>query len=411
MKTDVLIIGGGPIGLAAALALGGSALHTPLNVMLIDARDPRAFAALGNDTRGTAITRATQSMLKALGVWQDIQPHAGEMRFITVTDGQGNFDQRPTLLSFTTDETSKAAASIVENRHIAAALMAAIERSPAITLCANTAIAAITTSHGLATVTTSDNNTIRATLVLAADGKNSKTRQLLNVQTKGHDYNQTALGFSISHAFAHGGQAEEHFSSDGVFAFLPLPENRASIVWGTTPPEASRLMALREIDFISELLQKLGPRLGELALASPRNAYPLVAQIAESFIAPRVALVGDAAHAIHPLAGLGLNLGYKDVAALADCVASAFSRGDDIGGLAVLENYQSLRRFDTLSTALAMETMNTLFSNDIPWLRDLRKAGMKLIDQLPPVKASLMKQAAGQSTFNLPRLMQGLLPG
>ena len=410
MKTDVLIIGGGPNGLAAALALGGATLRSPLNVTIIDARNPRSFAASGSDTRGTAITRATQSMLTALGIWKDLEPHAQEMRDVMVTDGVGSFGQRPTLLAFTTDDDSKAAASIVENRHIASALMAAIDRSPAITLIADTAIAHIATDRGLAAVTTTGGEIIRAGLVVAADGKNSRTRELLGIKVHGHAYQQTALGFSISHQLPHNGQAQEHFSPDGVFALLPLPDNRSSVVWGTSPAEAKRLMAMGEPEFLIELDQKLGPQLGTLALASPRSAYPLALQIADQFIAPRVALIGDAAHAIHPLAGLGLNLGYKDVAALADTVAAAFLRGDDIGGAAVLEEYQRNRRFDAWATAAAMEAMNTLFSNNLLFLRDLRKTGLKLVDQWPMAKSFLMREASGEAQ-NLPRLMQGLLPG
>ena len=410
MKTDVLIIGAGPNGLAAALALGGSTLRSPLNVTVIDGRNPRAFAAQDHDTRGTAITRATQSMLTALGIWKDLESHAQEMRDVIVTDDVGSFGQRPTLLSFATDDNSKAAASIVENRHIASALMAAIDRSLAVTLIADTAIAQIATDRGLAEVTTSGGEMIRASLVVAADGKNSRTRELLGIKVHGHAYQQTALGFSISHQFPHAGQAQEHFSPDGVFALLPLPGNRSSIVWGTSPAEAERLMALGEPDFLLALDHKLGARLGTLALASPRSAYPLALQIADQFTAPRVALIGDAAHAIHPLAGLGLNLGYKDVAALADTVAAAFLRGDDIGGAAVLEEYQRNRRFDTWATAAAMEAMNTLFSNNLLFLRDLRKTGLKLVDQWPMAKSFLMREASGEAQ-NLPRLMQGLLPG
>ena len=410
MKTDVLIIGAGPNGLAAALALGGATLRSPLNVIVIDVRNPRTFAAGGHDTRGTAITRTTQSMLAALGLWQDLAPHAEEMRDIIVTDGVGGFAQRPALLSFATDDNRRAAASIIENRHIARALMAAVDRSPAITVLPETAIDEIKTDRGLAEVTTGNGEVIRASLVVAADGKASKTRALAGIKVQGHAYQQTALGFSISHQFPHNGQAQEHFSPDGVFAFLPLPENRASIVWGTSPDESGRLMDLGEADFLLELCHKLGSKLGSLALESPRSAYPLTLQIAEQFIAPRLALIGDAAHAIHPLAGLGLNLGYKDVASLADTVAAAFLRGDDIGGAAVLEEYQRNRRFDTFATAAAMEAMNALFSNNLPLLRGARKTGLKLIDQWPLAKSVLMREASGEA-LDLPRLMQGLLPG
>ena len=409
MKTDVLVIGGGPNGLAASLALGGAALRSPLNIIVIDASDPRAFALQGHDTRGTAITRSTQSMLQALGVWPALAPHAEEMRHITVTDGKSDFASRPTLLSFATDPGERAAASIVENRHIAKALLAAVEQSPCIRLMPFTTITNLKTQPGLAKAVTSTGETISASLIIAADGKSSTTRQSLGIKTMGHSYGQTALSFAVSHANAHAGTAKEHFSEDGVFAFLPLPGNYASIVWGTSPAKAAELLALSEAEFTLALGTKLGPGLGEIKLEGKRVAYPLSLQIAERFIAARTALVGDAAHAIHPLAGLGLNLGYKDVAALADCVADAFARGEDIGGAATLERYERMRRFDTLATAIAMEAMNLLFVNDMPIAREIRKFGLQAVNQLALAKSLLMKEAAGE-VGNLPNLMQGLLP-
>ncbi len=204
--------------------------------------------------------------------------------------------------------------------------------------------------------------------------------------------------------------AEEHFSADGVFAVLPLVNQRCSIVWGTSPERAAELMAQDEETFDLSLQEQMGDRLGSVSLQGKRAAYPLSMQLATSFIAPRVALLGDAAHAIHPLAGLGLNLGFKDAAALADCVAAAFARGDDIGSEAVLEKYQAQRRFDTVLTSWAMDAMNGLFVNDNPMLKTMRSAGLKIIDQVPALKSILMQQAGGMSQNN-PRLLQGLLPG
>lgn len=409
MKFDSIIIGGGPNGLAAALALGGGSLTRPLNVLVLDARDPRAFALANHDTRGTAITLATQAMLNALGVWGEIAPHAQEMRDIIVTDGNGPHAARPTLLSFATEENAASAAAIVENRYIARALITALDKSPTISLKSNTSLKRIINGSGSITIETEQGETFKASLLIGADGRNSLVRQSAGIGTKGHGYAQTALSFSISHQHPHDGMAEEHFSPSGVFAVLPLVGNNASIVWGESPEEANRLMQLDDVTFVQELSLRMGPRLGQLQLQGKRTAYPLSLQIAESFVGMRTALIGDAAHAVHPLAGLGLNLGYKDAAALADCVTEAFARGEDIGGTAVLDRYERWRRFEVTTTAFGLDGMNWLFANDSPLLKPARAAGMRIVNRLPLAKKILMDEASGQ-TGELPRLMQGLLP-
>lgn len=409
MKFDIIIIGGGPNGLAAALALGGSTLVQPLRVLVLDARDPRAFALANHDSRGTAITRATQIMLAALGVWADIAPHAQEMRDIIVTDGNGTHANRTTLLSFATEENAASAAAIVENRYIARALITALDKAPAITMKPDISVARITTTSGSVTVETEAGELFTSPLLIGADGRNSFVRKNAGIGTKGHGYAQTALSFSISHQHPHNGMAEEHFSPTGVFAVLPLVGNNASIVWGESPDEAERLMRLGDEAFVAELSHRMGPRLGQLHVQGKKTAYPLSLQIAEYFVGARMALIGDAAHAVHPLAGLGLNLGYKDAAALADCVAAAFARGEDIGGSAVLERYQRWRRFEITATAFGLDGLNWLFANDNPLLKPARAAGLRIVDRLPLAKKMFMDEAAGQ-TGELPRLMQGLLP-
>ena len=406
-KADVIILGGGPNGLSLALALGGRKLPQPFHVKVLDARDPHQIP---NDSRGTAITRATQNMFQALGVWEGLIPHSADMRDVIVTNGQGSHQGRPSLLSFTTDGEKKAAAAIVENGHLNAALLHEVVASPNIELEGGFVFSELLTTSGKVSITAKDGRQVSAGLLVAADGRNSAVRQHLGIKVIKQDYGQTALSFAIGHTIPHHNVAEEHFSPDGVFAVLPLPGNRSSIVWGTTPEEASRLMALDSIDFTNELQTRMGDRMGEITMEGNRGAYPLVMQIADSFIAPRVALLGDAAHAIHPLAGLGLNLGFKDAAALADCLVQAASRGEDIGGVAVLERYQTARRFDTTMTSYAMDAMNAVFVNNNPLLSSLRSAGLKLVDQLNPAKSFLMQQASGLSENN-PRLMRGLLPG
>jgi 2-octaprenyl-6-methoxyphenol hydroxylase len=224
------------------------------------------------------------------------------------------------------------------------------------------------------------------------------------------EYGQTALSFSIRHSLPHGDTAEEHFSPDGVFAVLPLRDNRSSVVWGTTPEEAARLMALPDGSFDAELQARMGQRLGTVGLDGKRGSYPLVRQLAERFVGERVALVGDAAHAIHPLAGLGLNLGFKDAAVLADVISEALSRGEDFGGSACLERYETARRAEVQFTSMAMDGLNALFVNDNPLLKRMRGFGLRAVDEMAPVKSVLMQQASGLSQNN-PRLMRGLLPG
>jgi 2-octaprenyl-6-methoxyphenol hydroxylase len=407
MKHDVIILGSGPNGLATALALGGSTLLRPLRVLVLDARNP------GNapvDTRGTALTQATLAMFKALGVAQKLTGHLAEMRDVIVTDGAGVQQDRPRLLNFFTGDGAKAAASLVENSILNNALLAAVENSPSIELKGGFSFSKLDTSPARVVVSAVSGEDHAASLLIAADGRNSPVRQALGLTVTKHDYGQTALGFSIVHTLPHDFIAEEHFSADGVFAVLPLAGQSCSIVWGTSPAEADRLMALDEAAFNEVLQGRMGLRLGEVKVSGRRLAYPLVMQIAHQFVAPRVALLGDAAHAIHPLAGLGLNLGFKDAAYLADCVAEEFARGGDIGSLAVLDRYQTSRRFETVATSLAMDAMNGLFANNNPVLKMVRRVGLQVVDKLPFAKATIMASAAGQSQDN-PRLMQGLLPG
>lgn len=406
-RFDAMIVGGGPNGLALALALGGPQASPPARILVVDARDPRSFALAGSDTRGSALTRATQNLFRGLGCWDSLKDHVAEMRHIIVTDGEGNHDQRPALLSFVTADTGSAAAVITENRWISAALMAAVDRSPGIELRANAVITGVSRRAGHVELLFADGGMASAPLLVGADGRNSFVRNDLGIAVHGHDDQQVALTFSVSHDLPHGLRAEEHFSATGVFALLPLPGNRSSIVWGTSPDEARRLMALADAAFEDALNARAGSHLGRIRLEGVRQAYPLKRQAATAITGPRTALVGDAAHIIHPLAGLGLNLGFKDVAALADCVADALLRGEDIGSPGVLERYERWRRFDIISTIAAMEGMNALFVNDWPFLSHLRQAGLRLVDKLPPVKSALMDEAAGMSG-TLPRLMRGI---
>jgi len=389
-----------------ALALGSASLQSPIEVLLVDAGDPRSFATKGHDTRGTALTRATQSLFKAIGCFEDLKDHLAEMRDVIVTDGTGGHQSRPVLLAFTTGQNQKPAAAIAENHHIAQSLVSAAGRSPAITLWSGTTVSTVDRTSGFAKLSFTDGRVAKAPILIGADGRNSFVRQEAGIAVTDHDDGQAALTFAVAHEFAHHNRAEEHFSPDGVFAVLPLPGDRSSIVWGASHFEVARLKALAEPLFEDELNARVGSHLGRLRVEGAKQSFPLKRQAALAITAMRTALIGDAAHTIHPLAGLGLNLGFKDVAILADCIFVAMARGEDPGGTAVLQRYEQWRRFDIVSTIAAMEGMNALFVNDWPVLRSLRQAGLRAVDALPTLKNAIMAEASGLNGA-VPRLMRG----
>jgi 2-octaprenyl-6-methoxyphenol hydroxylase len=406
MTFDAIIIGAGLNGLATALALGGPTLRRPARLALVDFQNPQALSSKARDTRGSAVTPATKTMLTTLGVWPAAAPHAQEMRHIIVTDGQTKSQERPALLSFAIPENNQAA-SIVENHALFAAMLHAVETSPHITTYYGRKVSGFCFGPGLAKVSVDDGDEIKAQLVIGADGRNSRAREAAGLKVWSRSYGQSGITFTIGHEHPHGGRAEEHFTSDGVLAVLPLPGDRSSIVWAQSEASARDMMALDDAAFLTAFTARLGSHLGTITLAGPRAAYPLTLQIADAFVAPRLALVGDAAHVIHPLAGLGLNLGFKDAAALSDCVSDALALGQDIGSAAVLENYMRMRRFDTMRTSVGLDGMNFLFANDNPLLKLTRDTGLKLINRMPVIKDLLMSEAAG-TTGTPPRLMRGL---
>lgn len=404
---DIVVIGAALNGLAAALALAGRRVRRPLNVAVVDARDPQDFVSNAFDGRASAISQAARRMFEALGVWDLVADHAQAMTEIIVTDSAAPAAPRPVLLQFgEEDMTGGPSAHMIENRFLYGAMLEEARQAPCIRFCTGRPVERFTFGPGLAAVQLADGSTLRASLIVAADGRNSPAREAAGLRLVGWPYDQMGLVATVEHELPHNGRAEEHFTPSGPFAILPLPGNRSSLVWSERTEAAQSLLALSPEAFEDELKLRFGTHLGAVRMISGRHGYPLAMYVASTFTAPRLALVGDAAHVLHPLAGLGFNLGLRDVAALADCIHDAASLGLDIGNEAVLDRYTQWRRFDTVATGAAMDGMNRLFANTNPVLTLLRRAGLMAVNRIGFMKPMFVAQAAGL-TGNQPRLLRG----
>ena len=401
MRNGIVICRGAFAGLGLALALRRG-LGDAVDVTVAD---PALATRPSRDPRASAIVAAGRRMFEALGAWDAVAADAQPILDMIVTDSKLHDATRPSLLTFAGDVApGEPFAHMVENRALIDALVARCE-AEGVTLRA-AAVSATTPVDGGIAVSLSTGETIEAALLVAADGARSKLRERAGIATHGWDYDQSGIVVSVEHERDHEGRAEEHFLPAGPFAILPLKGKRSSLVWTETRAEAARIVALSGNDFHAELETRFGFHLGELrALDAPR-AFPLGYFVARSFIAERLALIGDAAHVIHPIAGQGLNLGLKDAAALAEAVVDAARLGLDIGQHDVLERYQRWRRFDTMAMGVATNALNMMFSNDLMPLRMIRDVGLGLVDRLPPLKSAFIKQAAGLSG-DVPRLLKG----
>ena len=397
-----IVIGGGAFaGLALALALR-QGLGPDLAITVAD---PALGTRPSRDPRATAIVAACRRLFETLGVWNAVADGAQPILDMVVTDSKLEDATRPTFLTFSGHvEPGEPFAHMVENRYLIDAL---VERAAAegIDLRSIAVSDFAARSDGI-DVTLSDGSCIEASLLVAADGARSKLRERAGIATHGWDYDQSGIVVTVSHERDHHGRAEEHFLPAGPFAVLPLSGKRSSLVWTEKRNEAARILGLGEEEFHGELERRFGLHLGEVrALDTPR-AFPLGYFVARSFIGERLALVGDAAHVIHPIAGQGLNMGLKDVAALAEVVVDAARLGIDPGQADVLERYQRWRRFDTMAMGMATNTLNFLFSNESTLLRTVRDIGLGLVDRAPPLKGMFIRQAAGLSG-EIPRLLKG----
>jgi 2-octaprenyl-6-methoxyphenol hydroxylase len=399
-KIDILVAGGGFAGLALAIALrqgsGGA-----LSVALADPAMDRASA----DPRASAIAAAARRLFETIGVWDAIAAGAQPILDMVVTDSRVENAMRPTFLTFDGEiAPGEPFAHMIENGPMTAALLDKA-RAEGVDL---RPVAVTKFRHEPARVAAalSDSATLSARLLAAADGARSAIREQAGIASVGWDYDQAGIVTTIAHERDHHGRAEEHFLPAGPFAILPLKGRRSSIVWTEAKAEAARLVALSDADFLAELEKRFGLHLGDLALAGPRRAYPLGLHVARSFIAERIALVGDAAHVIHPIAGQGLNMGLRDVAALAESVIDGARLGIDVGAHSVLERYQRWRRFDTMAMGVATDGLNRLFSNNSDVLRLVRDMGLGIVDRMPNLKDFFIREAAGL-TGDVPKLLKG----
>ena len=399
---DVLVAGAGYVGLTTAVAIKQAAPH--LSVTIVDAAPEGVWE---KDGRASAIAAAAIRMLTQLQIWPQIESEAQPITEMIVTDSKTGDAVRPVFLTFGGEaRPGEPFAHMTPN----VALNGALRRRAAelgIAIRQGVAVSGISESVGHVDVRLSDETALAARLLVACDGVKSAIRDMAGIRTLHWDYGQSGIVATVAHERPHEGRAEEHFLPSGPFAILPLKGNRSSLVWTEPTREAERLVASDDMVFELELEQRFGHRLGALTVEGPRKAFPLGLTLAREFVKPRIALAGDAAHGIHPIAGQGLNLGFKDVAALAETVVDAERRGLDIGALDVLEGYQRWRRFDTLQMGVTTDVLNRLFSNDNSVLRMARSFGLSLVDRAPALKDFFIGQAAGLTKGPSPRLLRG----
>ena len=401
----MVIAGGGPVGRTLALAL--VRLAPPgFRVALVDA-EPAEVKGSNEDARALALSAATKNLFAALDLWPLLAPKAQPIETIEITDSPLNAALRPHFLGFDDElKADCAGAVMVEHGELQRVLAAAVANESAIERHSSDSVTAFDSDAFGVAVKLASGETIEARLLVAADGKRSQLRERAGIKCVGWSYPQLGIVTTVAHARPHHGKAVQHFLPSGPFAILPLTGNRSSIVWTEENERGRAIMATDEGRFLDELTKRFGLRLGAVSLVGPRQFFPLDMQIARSFVADRLALIGDAAHVVHPLAGQGLNIGMRDVAALAETVVEATRLGLDIGAAPQLQRYERWRRFDSAFSAAVMDGLNRLFSNDSAPLRSLRDLGLGLVDRAPPLKRFLVREAAGR-TGTVPALLTG----
>lgn len=397
-QADCIIVGGGMVGLSLAIALA----QAQARVAVIEKDNLVAHLLPSFDGRVSAISLGSERVLKAIGAWDYMQPHAQPILDIRVADGDSlahvHYNHR--------DIGEEPMGNMVENRHIRMALTkCAEELADGLTLLAPANIQAISRDDYRAEVTLENGEVWHAPLLIAADGKRSRIREEAGIKTIETGYRQTAIVCTIEHELPHEGLALERFLPAGPFAALPMQGNRSALVW-TEPEElAPAMLALADEAFNTEIGKRLGDYLGEFKVVGKRFSYPLHLILATRYIDKRLAIIGDAAHAIHPIAGQGVNVGFRDVAVLTELIADGLRAGLDIGSQHLLEHYQRWRRFDSMSMGAITDVITRLFSNDITPMRLARRAGLTAVNSAPPLKRFFMWHAMGL-LGDLPKMMR-----
>lgn len=407
---DVIIAGAGMAGATLALALQQGGLRP----LLIDPVAFEAQTAPTFDGRASAIAYAAYRQWRALGLAEAFDPHAQRIEQILVTDGRtpGASTGAPTpfFLRFDSAEISDRSEGeplgyLIENRHTRAGLAAAVQAA-GIEVLAPARVVGCEFKPRAATVILADGRRLSAPLVVGAEGRGSAVREAAGIGVVGWPYAQTGVVATVRLERPHEGVAHEYFLPGGPFAILPLTDNRASLVWTESTARAEALKTARPEVFQAHLERRFGEFLGGITVEGPVFTYPLSLQLAERFAGPRVALLGDAAHGVHPIAGQGLNLGLKGAAALAEVLVDAARLGEDIGSETVLERYAAWRRFDTVTLSAGMDAFVRLFSNDNPLVRMVRGVGMAAVNRVGPARRFFMHEAGG-AVGDLPRLLRG----
>ncbi|MBL0001884.1 MAG: FAD-dependent monooxygenase [Sphingomonadales bacterium] len=395
---DVIILGGGLVGLTLAIALE----RHGLTAAVVDPLDPEKALAAGFDGRASAIASASWRMLDALGIAETLKPHGCAIHRIEVRDGLQKH-----ALDFTTAEDDEPLGYMLENRTLRQALREAAVGATGVTLHMPDRAASVERNETGVHMTLASGRQIRGQLLLACEGRKSPTREAAGIRTAKWGYDHVAVISAFDHTKDHHNIAHEIFYSAGPFALLPLnPGTRSALVWTVSPKDAEGVLALSERAFLAEVTKRAGGLLGEISLAAPRSSYPLDFHHATRITAQRLALVGDAAHGSHPIAGQGLNLGFRDVAALVEVLVDGARLGLDLGDAQLLARYERWRSVDTLAVSLATDTLTRLFGIPGKPATAIRRLGLGAVQKLAPLKSIFMAEARGTSG-DLPKLLQG----
>lgn len=403
-RFDIAISGASFAGLALARALA-TAFPEDIRIAIVD-RTARKQAPIA-DARAFALSAGSRRMLDTLGIWSSIASEAEPVHGIEITDSSLDAGIRPVLLRYDNhlEADGEPASYIVPAQALEQALHERVTADPAVTFLVPAEIAQFAETASHMAISLRDGTEIAASLLVGAEGRRSAAREAAQIKTVGWRYGQTAIVTTIAHERPHEGRAVQHFLPAGPFAILPLPNNRSCLTWTEDAAEATRILALDDEGFLAEVETRVAGRLGAVQVVGPRQSWPLEMHLARTYVAPRFALIGDAAHGVHPIAGQGVNLAFRDVAALSEIVADSLRLGLDSGSMESLGRYEKWRRFDSFASAAAFDGLNKLFSNDAMLLRAARDFGLGLVDRLPGVKRRLVAEAAGL-TGDLPRLFK-----